>query len=85
MSEKNLPSEYADFEQFTREIVRQISPYVVLLSRREYNKLVRPETPELNSLTSAISIYEAQLRYREARARGENPSSIPPPPPERSK
>jgi len=78
MSEKNLPSEYPDFESFTREVVRQISPYVVLVDRKAYTELSKPDTTEIKSLTEAVARHKKHNDEVEdsMRKRG----SIPPPP-----
>lgn len=76
LTDTNLPSQFADFQALTRELIKRLSPYAVLVDRETFNQLTRPQAQVSKSLEDATARYKAHNDSVEAdmRQRG----SIPP-------
>lgn len=77
LTDKNLPSEYADFQALTRELIRRLSPYAVLVDRPTYNQLTKPQSLVSKSLAEMTEHYRQHNDKVEAGLT--RPASIPPP------
>jgi len=78
LTDTNLPSEFADFQALTRELIRRLSPYAVLVDRETYNRLTRPKTETAKGLEEVTARYKA---HNDIVERGmKNRGSLPPMP-----
>lgn len=79
LNEKNLPSEFPDFQALTRELVRQLAPYAVVIDRKTYVELTRTKgvqgSTELNAVVARYTAFNDQVEASLSR------KSTPPPPP----
>lgn len=77
LTDTNLPTQYADFQALTRDLVRRLAPHAVLVDRETYNALTKRDAQVSKALEETTARYKAHNDRVETgmRERG----SIPPP------
>jgi hypothetical protein len=76
LTDTNLPSQFPDFQALTRELIRRLSPYAVLVDRETYNQLTKPQSKASKELEETTARYKAHNDSVEASMRERG--SIPP-------